>query len=242
MTKLQDRVAKLLRHAESARSIGSIAEAEAFATKAQELMLEHAIEVDVDAYDEPTEDPMGQEYMHPYDIVGKGNWGKRTKWREALARTVANAHFCGLLLHPGSAGLSFYGKKSHRETAAEVFLALLYSMEKTRKAAYRKAKKEGEYMGGFTDSYRAGFTNAIRDKFAETRRKVEHTLKVENNETALTRIDQHRNDLQEYRSEQSWGEAKRLTAYTGYNSSGYAKGYAAGKGSSTAPSKHKRLT
>lgn len=247
MTDVEKKVSKLLRHAESAKAVGSLAEAEAFAAKAQELMMEHAIEVTVDSYDEPVTDPMGTTRLGPDkvtpDTYKRGGYGKRSAWREGLARIVANANFCGFLVTTGTSTISFYGKKSHRESAAEVFLALLYVAERLRK---RDVAEERKYYGytpeGFTASWREGFLAAIREKMHVTRQRITEQLKLEGNTTALVRLDQHRTDLREY-SAGRWGRrAARLGgSASGYNATGYSAGYRAGKGASTAPSTHKRL-
>lgn len=248
MTDVEKKVSKLLRHAESAKAVGSLAEAEAFAAKAQQLMMEHAIEVTVDSYDEPVEDPMGTTRLGPDkvtpDTYRRGGYGKRSAWRERLARIVANANFCGFLVTTGASSITFYGKKSHRDSAAEVFLALLYVAERLRK---RDVAEERKYYGytpeGFTASWRQGFLDAIGAKMRSTRKTITEQLKLEGNTTALVRLDQHREDLQVYRQQRfRGGTAARLGGSTaGHNRLGYQAGYRAGQGASTAPSSHKRL-
>lgn len=87
-----DKLAKMLRHQESAKAIGSIAEAEAFATRIQELLDKHKLEMsDIQFSEQEAAEPID------YDVIAPRHLGikeerKRVEWQEDLAMSIAHSN------------------------------------------------------------------------------------------------------------------------------------------------------
>lgn len=118
MELIIERIRKLIAHERSARSIGSTAEAEAFAERIQKILLEHKVslsEVDIKSLD--TDDPIGQSAA---DL----NTKRIDKWRVILAFGIANNLFCMILRRTGggeSGQFIFIGRESDRTAASEMY-------------------------------------------------------------------------------------------------------------------------
>lgn len=124
---------KLLRHAESAREIGSIAEAEAFAARTQELLTKHKLEMsDIQFVEQEESEPIELEYISPSDL-GIKHQPKRIAWQENLAMTIGHANDCSTLILIDSNCAFFVGRKSDREICVGLlryFLHLIISLAK----------------------------------------------------------------------------------------------------------------
>lgn len=136
--KLLDKLGKLKRHAESAKQIGNEAEAQAFADMFQRLVLANKIDVSEVSFEEQErEEPVGSHYIdyHKHGVKLKS---RRTEWIQSLAGVVAEAHFCRILVHPGSSRITLVGRKSDCEVAEYVLVTLQRAAEKMAKRAYYK--------------------------------------------------------------------------------------------------------
>lgn len=120
MSKVIDLLNKLIQHQKSAQDIGSVAEAQAFAAKIQELMDVHKIQMsDVDFHVRETEEPFGfSEYSGPEAY--SGGPGKRQPWTQRLASAIAHANECDIILGQGNR-YAFAGRTSNRDLCVVVF-------------------------------------------------------------------------------------------------------------------------
>lgn len=136
--KLIDKLGKLKRHAESAKQIGNEAEAQAFADMFQRLVLANKIDVsEIDFEEQEREEPVGLHYID-YKKYGMELKRRRLEWLQSLGHVVAEAHFCRILVHPGSSRLTLVGRKGDCEVAEYVLVTLQRAAEKMAKRAYYK--------------------------------------------------------------------------------------------------------
>lgn len=197
--KLLDRIRKLWAKAESAKAIGSVHEAEAFAEAVQRMLVKYKLEMS--ALEMPTgEDPIEHGWVD-WEASGLRQTEKRIAWLERLASAVAIAHFSRIVVQPGSNRIMFVGRAQDRQIAEYVFVTLVREGERQANAGYwrerYKAQKQGHYStGGYKSSFLYGFVTRIQERYAELRREQQATpgmalvLKRAGEElTAYLRID-----------------------------------------------------
>src|SRR4051812_44988051 len=115
MDKLVDRIKKMHAKAESAKQLGNEAEAFAFASAVQKLLLKHNLEMtDVEAALAAKEDPVKAHYFYP-ETFGLPKRRSRVQWSELLARIVADAHMCGILPVRASNEFMIIGTRQNRQ-------------------------------------------------------------------------------------------------------------------------------
>lgn len=173
---ITEKVKKLMRKARSAEAIGSQAEAEAFAAKAQELLLRHKLSlgnVDLDALEDA--DPIIEADVDPSTI---GTRRKKTRvrgksrWVGQLANVVAHAYFCRVYTYTCSANVAFIGRTSDREVAVDVFTRLVAFAADASYDAYCKlfyANGASGVGANFNAEFHRGFRFALAERFAAIR-------------------------------------------------------------------------
>jgi hypothetical protein len=198
MEKIIDTIRKLQRHAESAASFGSRAEAEAFAARAQKLLLDYKLTQEaVDAADFEGSEIMGGCVLRPSQF-GQKRSKRRVAWTEDLAQTVAEGHFCRAACLPGSNKIVFLGRRHDVEIAVYVFCRLARTSAKTARLELRETKLEYKQDGLshlwpgdkiFTDSFHLGFSAAILGRYKQQREQAEqvhaHALILHSEDAAL---------------------------------------------------------
>ncbi len=184
MADILDVLAKLMAHEESARKIGSAAEAEAFAGKIQELLLKHNLTMgEVEATNE--ERAKVKKAVHveeaevtAEDIRGVGNTRGRYPHLVQLALVVADGHFCRLLLRSSRKALVFIGEDTNRQVAMAMYQWLARQMILGAKEAHKMHRAEGggDDPWAWAVSYYQGFYVRIRLRYGEmTRPKADHS-------------------------------------------------------------------
>ena len=190
--RVVDRLKKMLRHAESAKEIGSEEEAQAFAAKIQELLSLHKIELSEVEYRKLDEvDPV------VHKLVDFGSAGipirkRRIEWQEELALIVCQAYFCKVIVIGGTSNLYFAGRGLDLEAAEKTFLYLARVARSIAEKQYMKffheCRKAGnvEAARGFIRSYLVGFTTRLAERYEEERQRIkaEHAASG----TALVRL------------------------------------------------------
>jgi hypothetical protein len=164
-------IRKLQAKAVGAEKIGSIAEAEAFAAKVQELLIQHKLEMsDVELDKQDNEDPIAVTFVDQ-QAFGIGFKRVRVGWQEQLAYVIAKANFCGSLVHPKSNFIWFVGREADREVATFVYGRLVPQMKYQSDWDYgqhfRQAIREGSdvtELRGFKASWLAGAIAAIKQR------------------------------------------------------------------------------
>lgn len=138
-----EKLAKIKRHADSAKEIGNEAEAQAFATMLQNLLLRHKLDMsDIDYAKEMQSEPIIEH--EPETVWGKDGRvykdfpdvevvNKRRQWAEDLAGIITKAYSCRFLVSRGSSMIYFVGHKSNVMQCEYLFLTMLRCADKMGK-------------------------------------------------------------------------------------------------------------
>jgi hypothetical protein len=172
MTKITDelyeKLQKLLRKAESARELGSLAEAEAFAMKAQAILMEYNMAMeDVDLEDKPkVEGP----HITDKDFLPK-NEGR---WLVLLYQVIARYNMCRAVTHNhGADGITLCGEKINIETVRYICDQLEAKLRVCVKDEFRRyagPEKKGAYTRGFY----LGAVEGIRAKLESNKTEMQN--------------------------------------------------------------------
>lgn len=197
VSKLQ----KLIAHERSARDIGNIAEAEAFAAKIQTMLTSHKLEMsEVEIQEREAKEPIDDTAFWPTE-AGWRRTACRVAWQERLATAIATANGCELLVTPRSNWLAFVGRGSDRETAKALFL---YFLEMAKSLADRAAHENRDsertkcfsvrgrfwrnyisaWMRDYRESYAMGFTGAVAIRIIRRHREMIETERCERGESS----------------------------------------------------------
>lgn len=216
-----ERVRKLFRHAESAGELGNQAEAEAFAAKANELLIQHKLDAAMLDYteDQPEEAADVNEY-DPRDLFGTKT---ATGWRSVLLNVVTKAHFCRAI-RLSSGRVAVVGAKSDRDVAMYLIDQLLRIAPKLAAKAipeplshwHRTTRRD-------RNAWLMGFASGVGEKLRQAREAVEqnpHALVVLNTANAKTDVA--------FRQAFPQTQKARSSRFTG-SADAYAAGKAAGR-------------
>ena len=167
-TKVIEKIAKLKRHAESAKSLGSEAEAASFAAEVQRLCDEYHLSVEqIDLDDDPMREvdvAVAPATENPEDVDGRIAW-----WKADLGVIVADAHNCEVLTSDEIRAVWFVGRRIDRESAVWVYESLMRTMLEGARRVYRRAKFYGWTKGVKTEYFR-GFLFSVQQRYDEQRR------------------------------------------------------------------------
>lgn len=175
---LLDKLRKIKAHAESAAKIGSEAEADAFTSMLQRLLLKHKLEMtDIEVAEQNAAEPV-DEFSVDWDDVKVRN--TRIGWIEVLAGHIARAHFCRILVVKGSSHITLVGRKSDAKVAEYMLVTLVRAIESMAakehaQYAWLCYKKTGSTYGarGFKASFINAFISRIIERLEEERRTAE---------------------------------------------------------------------
>jgi hypothetical protein len=199
--QILEKLKKLIAHEQSAREIGSMAEAEAFAAKIQDLLTTHKLdmsEVDFQAREEG--EPINWESVD--SKYGQKNTGLKAHWRLILARSIAKVNSCEIVNNSRSHGRSFYfvGRTSDRELAKVLYLYLVELGEEICAKASREDREVqslkfnvqrgisdysvptwakaafASHMKSYRESWKEGFGEAVSKRIEE---RYEETLRAQ---------------------------------------------------------------
>lgn len=152
--------------------IASLNEAEAFADKIQQLLLQHNLTIsEVEFVAEQRNNPVGAELWDPASY-GTKQLNRRSQWREELAAVVAHAHLCRLLVLPGSNVLFFVGREADRKCGAYAYGMLVHFAEKHSRSERRRIRRELRHKGestaaayGWREAWLRGFTLRVAERY-----------------------------------------------------------------------------
>lgn len=237
--KILDKLAKLKRHADSAKAIGSEAEAQAFADMLQKLLLDHKLSMsDIDFETMEKDSPVETHYINYSQYPDIKLKGTRVAWIEDLAAMVARAHFCRILVHKGSSRITLVGRKEDVTVAEWMFIVLQRAAEKISGRAYdayrneerRKAIAEHGEAGrhgsmphtfGFRESFITGFINRLRERLKETQAAATASSSM-----ALMRLSKSDAAVVDYMAKFT-GKAGQLSRNSRYHGEGLSRGRSA---------------
>lgn len=217
-SNVMDLIAKLYRKAESAKELGSLAEAEAFASKVSQLLLEHKLEMsDIDLSEQDKTEPVGAEYW-------RGTKRRRVPWEIELATILARYHFCRIFTPVKSNDILWVGRPSDRQVAMFLFTTLIRELERIQNREYVKIYYRGtDLAAGFREGFRRGALNAISKRLYDLRKSAvtsENAIVLVNNADAAV----NKYCDQKYRG----GKGVKIGFDSNANNHGYAVGQRAG--------------
>lgn len=227
--KIIDKIQKLKAHEDSARSIGSIEEAEAFAIRIQELLLKYELSLsDIEFKKRQDEEPI---QIYDLDWQGVKVRKVRVAWQETLGGIVARAHHCRLVVIPRSSALQVIGRISNVKVVEYILVVLVRSVEKMAYQAmvtyYAELRRSHHCdTDQFRRSYINGFVHRIAERFYEEQKRREAAPATS---TALVRLNAEDLATEEYRDRlkksKLLGKASRVDgAQSGYNRVGLSRG------------------
>jgi len=203
MSAILGTLSKLIAHEKSARSIGSVEEAEAFAAKIQELMFKHKLEMtDVEYAEQEKNEPVLAEFMTEEELTGETRRSvTQQSWVGILMDACAKANFCRAIGSRGKGNsYTVFGRVSDR-LAAKALFSYLYEAcleaapEHARKYAYsgqmrddvvRYYTTEAALKRRFTQGFKLGFSSGVANRL----RSQVAALKAGAGQQGLVRIDQ----------------------------------------------------
>jgi len=183
--KIVDKLLKLKAMAEGAEAIGNEAEAAAFAEAFQRLMTTHKIEMtDLEFKAQEETDPVAEHRIDytKYDANYKPK-KVRIAWMETLSSIVARAHFCRILVYPGSSRIALIGRKQDAVVAEWMIVTMQRATEKIadkelQKYRWEVYKRDGNCAAaqGFRGAFIQAFVGRIKQRYDEIRREQAATV------------------------------------------------------------------
>lgn len=242
--KVIAKLAKIRNHAESAKAIGSEAEALHFANMLNELLMKHNLEMsDIEWEEEIKEEPVEKHRMDTeYDDKWKRHYkeypdvevkNKRCEWTERLARIVSRAHSCDFLIQQGTSKITFVGRKSNAAIVEYMFISMLRSIKKISQQEYNKKRnriqKEIEQglkydyseLSAYRESWRRGFLRQLDAMLEEEKQKREADA---SNGAALMRINKDEIATRSFMDNLNCKSASGLSIGRGHNRAGFEDG------------------
>ena len=196
MENIIKRIKKLRDHAESAKALGSISEASAFAAKVSDLLAEHHLsssDLDFAAYE--SED-ITEESIAAHDL-GVGGKHKATMWVVRLTGVIAKAHGCYVYYITGSPKIMVVGRDSDRAVAMYLVNTLVPQLDKMSRAALQDAKRSSDYLPRYwRKSWLDGAVAGIRTQLREAAKRRE-AANI-GNATALVRLNTGTDDARDW--------------------------------------------
>jgi hypothetical protein len=231
--KLIARIKKIHTQAESAKAIGSEAEAATFAASVQKMLMRYRIDMsDLEARqhakDEPIEDELINWGAHGFES------GRQKQWIEDLASVVARAHFCRILISKSGDAIWLVGRSTDRRVAEYVIVTLRRTAEELADRegrAYRRQQRRevGATLGhakNFAQGWYRGFIQRVAERYREER---DASVKASANAgTALVRVQKIDEEVGEYVSAKYKKTITRKVTVRDSNNAGRQAGRLAG--------------
>lgn len=225
MENVIDKLQKLINHERSARTVGNIAEAEAFAAKIAELLFAHKLtmsEVEMEAEDR--DDPVSEEMIE----------GLRAPWAGVLAMGVSTASFCKAL--QSRSGYAFIGRPTDRVACIAMFRYLATMGKHLSESGLRNYKQTDQYA--YESSFRPqiartwkasflrGYASAIYRRLESERKAL--TAQAQSAGSSLVFIGKTEAAISQYLCQKYPHLRAGRTSSSRVHSGAYAAGKAAG--------------
>lgn len=134
-----ERIKKLMKHAESAKQLGSLQEAEAFAAKANEMLLEHNLTMHQIAMSaEKDEDEFAKYQYSEYLRYSDNQSGN--EWKFRLAKVLASHNLCGVVFVRRFKEVQIYGQMSNVDTVVWLWNFLSIALLRIAQESHIKNK------------------------------------------------------------------------------------------------------
>jgi Protein of unknown function (DUF2786) len=169
MDQIIDRIKKLLKHADSAKSIGSLKEAETFAQKANELLLEYNLtmhQIAMSANED--EDEFAKWVYGEYISYQDKHLGDR--WMFNLVRVLCKHNLCNVVFNKEVKKFKVYGLIQNVDTVIWLYNFLstaLFNIGQEKFYAFNKKEKKLFNRYQYLRNFCLGAVKGIDDKLAE---------------------------------------------------------------------------
>lgn len=222
---------KMKAHEESAREIGSEAEAEAFASHISKLLADYKLEMtDVQFSQAEKSDPINQFLLVWDKYPDMKSTKRRTVWIEQLAVAICKFNGCLILVHRASNDLTIVGKESNRIATEYMLVCLVRSANRIADDNYRKFYYQMKVVGrkdkvkGYKASFLNGFVNRLGDRLQAEQDKLKQ--KTEEGESlALVRVNTERKDVTRWTQQNmNVGRGSPVGGRKSGNAAGYEHG------------------
>lgn len=195
MESVIDKLQKMLNHERSARSIGNIHEAEAFAAKIAQLLFTHKLSMsEVEIANEERDEPVAQEVVE----------GLLSPWAGTLAMGVCAASFCKAV--KSVKGYIFIGRPTDRSTAISMFRYLAVMGNSISESELKAYKRTDEYLyeSSFKPqiartwrvSFLKGYANAVYHRLQSELKVL--TAQAQSTGTSLVYVDKSKAAIAAY--------------------------------------------
>jgi hypothetical protein len=180
--RIIDRLRKLLRHEQSAREIGNMAEAEAFAAKIQEQLDSYNLSLSDIDIEEARSSVAGETTDFKVSLV----------WQRQLLRTIADINGCAIVLVPPF--VHIVGAANDRVIVSEFYcyferlgidLAFASLAEYKASGVYKRKRKKTRATVNYKGSFLLGYALALSDRL---RKQHAENLAAAEQSTALIYI------------------------------------------------------
>ena len=167
-----EKLRKLIAHERSAREIGNLNEAEAFAEKVQNLLTTHKLSMsEVDFEEREESEPIDWGQVDGADLRCRDKKTK-TYWRVTIASAIAEINSCDVVQN-GLRSFFFVGRTSDRELAKMLYIYMIeLGEELCKKNANEQRKEEAQKFLDLNDitipeSIAALFPKSVVPPYAE---------------------------------------------------------------------------
>lgn len=239
--KIIDKLQKLIAHSQSAKQVGNLAEAEAFAGKIQELLTKHQLSMsDVDIEQEEAK----QEEAEKQYVYGEKWTSRQTQWQIILFRGICRANDCINLVVPGSNTQAVVGLTEDRQTVIALYAYFVRLAKGLCDVEFKAYKQTDEYEedirwenpAGFGRTWKRswceGFAYAIMNRLYTARKAAEgQAEQIASQSNALVHLRNKQAIVDRYYKAQKFG--KYRGGGTG-NTNGDAYGAGSNAGNSVA--------
>lgn len=137
------RIKKLMRHAESAKQLGSLEEAEVFSAKVEELMIEYNIELSQVKLEE--NEGEFDKWMYGEKVSYKDNQAGQ-RWRLNLVEVLCEYNFCNYTWNAYSHTFRVYGRMENVDTVVWMYNFLSIGLLRLAQEAHVKRDTMDQVM------------------------------------------------------------------------------------------------
>ncbi len=180
MTKTSDkdliinRIKKLFTHADSAKELGSIAEAEVFIKKANQLLLEHNLELHQIPFG--VDEDRFAKWVYGEDISYKDNQAG-DRWQLNLITVLTKYNLCSYTYKARRKTFKVYGKLENVDSVVWLFNYLTIGFIRiAREAAFKRTREEKQLIprNPFLKSFLLGTAAGLKEKYKEQFRELQN--------------------------------------------------------------------
>lgn len=212
------KIQKLLSLADGAAKVGSMAEAENAAAKAQQILIEYNLSLEEVNSFKDQKKVITDEYIDPSKLY----MGKEGKWIFKLYQVIAQNNLCTIISYNKGEALALIGTESNREIVKYFVSYLIPQIRKLARSAFKDydgIEKKGTFIRGYLLGCVAGIHAKLNSQLSQ--------MKNENpNIQALVKVSGQ--ELEEYK-DKKWPNLRKVTIGRSSSESGFSQGFEKGK-------------